>query len=652
MNNFIDELCINAIRMTSMHQINAAKSGHPGIALGAAPIIHTLYTRHLVADPNEPNFLARDRFVLSAGHGSSMLYSTLHLASYGITMDDLKKFRQLGSITPGHPEIHITPGVDASTGPLGQGVATAVGLAISTEIIGSTYNKFEYPLFTNYTYVLCGDGDLQEGVAIEALSVCGNLKLDKLIVLYDSNDIQLDGRVEDCNKTNVKMKYEAMGFNYILVENGSCVDDIDEAIKEAKKSDKPSLIEIKTIIGHGSGFAGDSSSHGSPLGKQMTAELAQNLDWKFEAFEIPDECYDYYDETFGARGYEANNRFNTLISNYVDKYGEDYEGIKTYLNKEKKVDLSKLIVDEKALSTRAISSQVFSEVSRQIQFVVGGSADLSKATRIKGSSGTFASDNKYGKNILFGVREHAMGAICNGITLYSGLVGVASTFLAFSDYMKPALRMAALMELPTVTVFSHDSLAVGEDGPTHQPIEHLAMLRTIPNFNVIRPCDAVETSAAFKWAFESQKTPSAIITTRQDLKMNPNKNCKLENGAYVIQKEKGNLDLVIIASGSEVSLAIDTANELGEKGINIRVVSMPSTYLFDKQKDSYKDSVLPKNTEIIAVEMSHPMSYYKYTKNVYGVETFGISAPASEVMNNFGFTVEKFSKYILTIIKK
>ncbi len=651
-NNFIDELCINAIRMTSMHQINAAKSGHPGIALGAAPIIHTVYTRHLNADANEPNYLGRDRFVLSAGHGSSMLYSTLHLAGFGVTMDDLKQFRQLNSKTPGHPEIHVTPGVDVSTGPLGQGIATAVGLTIGTEVAGATFNKYQTTLFNNYTYVLCGDGDLQEGVAIEALNIAGGLKLEKLIILYDSNDIQLDGRVSDCYNVNVKMKYEAMGFNYILVEDGNCVDDIDNAIIEAKKSNKPSLIEIKTIIGHGSGFAGDSTSHGSPLGKTMTAELALALDWKFQPFEIPDECYEYYDETFGARGHKANQDFNIALSDYITKYGDKHEGIMDFINGDMKIDASKFEITLDKLATRDISSKIFNEICRQTPFIVGGSADLSKATKIKGANGSFASDNRYGKNILFGVREHAMGSIANGISLFGGFVGVGSTFLAFSDYMKPAIRMASLMELPSVFVFSHDSLAVGEDGPTHQPIEQLAMLRSIPNCNVIRPCDAQETASAMKLAFENKKNPTVLITTRQALDMPENKSCKLENGAYVIQKEKGGLDVVLLASGSEVSLAIATSKLLADKGVKARVVSMPSQLLFDKQKDSYKESILPKGTLVVAVELSHPMSWYKYTPNVYGVENFGISAPASVVLEQFGFTPEKLTTYVTKLLKK
>ncbi len=652
MNSYIDDLCINAIRMTSMHQINKAKSGHPGIALGAAAIIHTLYTRHLIADPNEPNYVNRDRFVLSAGHGSSMLYSTLHISGYALTMDDLKEFRQLKSKTPGHPEIHVTPGVDVSTGPLGQGVATAVGLSIATEVAGATYNKYNYPIFDNHTYVLCGDGDLQEGVAIEALNLAGGLKLNKLIVLYDSNDIQLDGNVSDCYDVNVKMKYEAMGFNYILVEEGQSVDSIDEAIINAKKSDKPTLIEIKTVIGHGSAFAGDCSCHGSPLGNNSTNELATNLDWKFDAFQIPDEVYEYYDETFGARGYNANSDFNIRLSDYMTKYGENHEGIADFINGDRKIDISSFDYNLSKGAIRNVCSTYLTEITRQLPFIIGGSADLVKATKVKGGNGTFAKDNRYGKNVLFGVREHAMGSIANGISLYGGFVGLGSTFLAFSDYMKPALRMASLMELPTVFIYSHDSLAVGEDGPTHQPIEQLTMLRSIPNFNVIRPCDSFETAQALKIAFESKNTPTAIITTRQDLEFFENKNCKVENGAYIFKKEKGGLDVVLLASGSEVSLAVETAAKLAESNIKARIVSMPSMFFFDQQKDSYKDSVLPKNTPIIAVELGHPMPWYKYTPNVYGVENFGVSAPASKVLEEYGFTAEKLAKYVITRIKK
>ncbi len=651
MNDYIDNLCINGIRMISMNAINKAKSGHPGMVLGAAPIIHTLYTRHLVADSNNPNWINRDRFVLSAGHGSSMLYSTLHMAGYAISMDDLKQFRQLGSITPGHPESHITPGVDVTTGPLGQGLSTAVGLAIASSIVGGAYNKYSYPLFDNYTYVLCGDGDLQEGVTLEAMTIAGTLKLEKLIVLYDSNDIQLDGRVEDCHKVNTKNKFESMGWNYILVEDGNSVNDIDEAIKSAKTSESPTIIEIKTVIGYGSNLSGDCSVHGSPLGGTSTKELARFLEWNFKEFELPRECYEYYDETFGLRGSEANNKFNIDLSNYMDKYGKNYENITSFINNDFKLDLSKLDLSSvDGLATRDISSTVLSEIVRQMPFIVGGSADVSKASKIKAANGNYTFDNKYGKNILFGVREHAMGAIANGISLFGGLRGLASTFMAFSDYMKPTFRMAALMKVPSVFVFSHDSLAVGEDGATHQPIEQLTMLRSIPNFNVIRPYDTKEVSQGMQIAFTSKETPTAIITTRQKYDMVANKDCKVENGAYIIQKEKIGLDVVIVASGSEVELALKTAEALSSK-LKVRVVSMPSMFLFDKQKDSYKESILPSDKTIIAVEMGHPMPWYKYTSNVYGVEQFGVSAPAADVINHFGFTVDKFSEYVLSKVK-
>ncbi len=652
-NNYIDELCINAIRMTSMNMINKAKSGHPGIALGAATIMHTLFTRHINVDPNVPEWSNRDRFVLSAGHGSSMLYATLHLAGYNISMDDLKNFRQLNSKTPGHPESHMTAGVDATTGPLGQGVAMATGLAIANCVAGSTYNKFNYPLFDNYTYVLCGDGCLQEGVALEAMNIAGTLELSKLIVLYDSNDIQLDGKVADCHKESVKNKYEAMGFNYILVEEGQSVKHIDEAISLAKKSEKPTLIEIKTVIGYGSNLSGDCSVHGSPLGDRATKDLAKTLDWSFAEFDVPHECYEFYDETLGARGYEKNNEFNLLLSDYMKQYGDDYEGISNFINNDRTIDLS--LLETKGINnkaTRDVCASLLEDLFRQLPFAVGGSADLSKATKVRGANGNFSSDNHFGKNILFGVREHAMGSIANGISLYGGLVGFGSTFMAFADYMKPSLRMAALMEVPTVFIYSHDSLAVGEDGPTHQPIEQLTMMRSIPNFNVIRPCDAVEMAQGLKIAFESKKTPTAIITTRQNLEMIDNKGCKVENGAYIIKKEKGTLSAVVIATGSEVSLALETASLLETKGINLRVVSMPSAFLFDKQKDSYKESILPKASTVIALEMGHPMCWYKYTPNVYGVETFGVSGPYKEVLDSFGFTAEKFGKYVETICAK
>lgn len=649
MNDYIDDLCINGIRMTSMHAINKAKSGHPGIALGAAPIIHTLYTRHLVASNNEPNWINRDRFILSAGHGSSMLYSTLHMAGYALSMDDIKGFRQLGSKTPGHPEPHLTPGVDVTTGPLGQGIANGVGLAIASSIVGGAYNKYSLPLFDNYTYVLCGDGCLQEGVAIEAMTIAGTLELEKLIVLYDSNDIQLDGAVAACHKVDTKNKFESLGWNYILVEDGNSVFDIDEAIKSAKTSKKPSLIEIKTEIGFGSSMAGDSSVHGAPLGKTLTKELAANLEWTFEEFELPRQCYEFYDETFGARGYDVLNKFNIDLSDYIDKYGKDYENISNFINNSYKLDLSKInLSDVSGKATRDILSNVLTEITRQLPFVVGGSADVAKASKVKGANGNYTADNKYGKNILFGVREHAMGAIANGITCFGGLTGLASTFMAFSDYMKPTFRMAALTKLPTVFIFSHDSLAVGEDGATHQPIEQLTMMRSIPNFNVIRPYDTNEVAQGMEIAFTSKETPTAIITTRQGYNMIENKNCDVSKGAYIVKKEKGTLDAVIVATGSEVALAIETAEALSSK-FKIRVVSMPSMFLFDKQKESYKESILPSDKTIISLEMGHPMPWYKYTKNVYGVEEFGVSAPASDVMSHFGFTVKKFGDYVESI---
>lgn len=647
MNSITDNLCVNTIRFLSVDSINKAKSGHPGICLGAAPIIHTLFTRHLVIDPENPTWFNRDRFILSAGHGSAMLYSTLHLAGYDISLNDLKEFRQLNSKTPGHPEVFHTPGVEVTTGPLGQGIAMGVGMAIAEKHLAAKFNKKDNQIIKHYTYVLCGDGCLQEGVAQEAISLAGTLGLDKLIILYDSNDIQLDGEVSLCNKEDVKGKFEAMGFDYFRVEDGNDVADIDNAICEAKKTDKPAIIEIKTIIGYGSINAGDCSCHGAPLGESNTNELRTSLDWNYDVFEVPTEAYQFYNQHVILRGDNANTRWNKLLSDYQDEYPGDYIELDKLINNEYTFDSSVMPKFEVGFSdaTRNISGHCIAHLSSQVPTFMGGCADLVKTTMTRGANGNFQPDNLTGRNICYGVREHAMGAIVNGLTLH-GMRGFGGGFLVFSDYMKPAIRLAALMKIPSLFVFSHNSPLVGEDGPTHQPIEQLTMLRSIPNCNVIVPCDANETVYAFNLAYETTSNPIVITTTRQKVPTLANTSEEgFRRGAYIVYKENGKLDGVIVAAGAEVSLAVDVAKKLEKESVYVRVVSMPSMFLFDQQSKEYKEQIIPSNVKNMALEMAHSMPWYKYSKNVYGVDRFGLSAPAAAVTKELKFACEDVYNY-------
>ena len=647
MNSVSDNLCVNAIRFLSVDAINKAKSGHPGICLGAAPIIHTLFTRHLVVDPENPTWFNRDRFILSAGHGSAMLYSTLHLAGYDISIDDLKQFRQFGSKTPGHPEVFHTPGVEATTGPLGQGIAMAVGMAIAEKHLAARYNKKNNRIINHYTYVLCGDGCLQEGVAQEAMSLAGKLQLEKLIILYDSNDIQLDGEVSMANAEDTKAKVEAMGWDHFFVEDGNDINAIDLAIAEAKKSDKPALVEIKTVIGYGSTNAGDCSVHGAPLGEANTKELRTFLEWNYEEFVVPAEAYQFYNQHVILRGDNANTKWNRLLSDYQDEYPDSFIELDKFLNNEYEFDSSTMPVYEEGFTeaTRNITSHCIANISNQLPYFMGGCADLVKTTMARGANGNFDDENPTGRNICYGVREHAMGAVVNGLTLH-GMRGFGGGFLVFSDYMKPAIRLAALMQIPSLFIFSHNSPLVGEDGPTHQPIEHLTMMRSIPNCNVMVPCDANETVYAFNVSQELQKTPSVITTTRQKVPTLANTSEEgFKKGAYVIYHEEGKLDGVIIACGAEVALAIDVAKKLKAEGENVRVVSMPSMFLFDKQSKEYKDQIIPKGVKSMALEMAASMPWYKYSQNVYGVDQFGLSAPASVVLKELKFTTTDVYNY-------
>ena len=634
MNNTIDQISVDNIRQICLEMIDKAKSGHPGMALGSAPLLHTLYTKVLNVSPKNPNWVNRDRFILSSGHASSLLYTILHLSKFNLSMQDLKDFRQLGSITPGHPENYITDGVDASTGPLGQGLAYAVGIALAEAYM---HNKFP-ELIDHYTYTLCGDGDIQEGIFYEVLSLAGVLNLNKLIVFYDSNDIQLDGRVDKCYDMDIKKLVEATHWNYIKIEDGNDMDAILKATKKAKKSNKPTLIEVKTIIGYGCKMQGTNKVHGAPIPHEETLELREKLGGS--AFVLPQDVYDYYKKNVYDRGNRAYNKWAKIPQNDL---------FKQFLKNEHKVDFSKIPTFDgsEPMATRNASGMVLKEISKQDPFFIGGAADIASSTKAIVEGGEFNKDNRAGRNILFGVRENAMGSIANAITMY-GLKSFASTFFAFSDYMKPSLRLAAISHLPTLFIFSHDSIAVGEDGPTHQPVDQLSMCRSIPNTYVIRPCDANETRLAYEFAYNQTEIPSIIVLTRQSVPLVAPAKVDLNKGAYILSKEDKKLDGILIASGSEVKLAMDAKELLKEKGYDVRVVSMPCFKLFDQQSEEYKESILPKFVaRKLAIEMGEANHYFKYVGtfgHIFLIDKFGVSGKASDVIKHFKFTADNIVK--------
>lgn len=647
----IDKLSISAIRATCIDTVNKAKSGHPGMALGSAPILYTLWTKHLVANPKEPMWFNRDRFVLSAGHASSLLYTMLHLSGYEVSLDDLKSFRQLGSLTPGHPEFKHTKGVDATSGPLGQGIAQAVGMAMAERAVAKQYPEGK-KLCDHYTYVLCGDGCLQEGLSQEAISLAGHHKLNKLILFYDSNAITLDGGLDLSFSENVKMRFKASEWNVLEVNDGNDIDAIDEAISKAKQSkSKPTLIIVHTIIGYGSEKQGTCKVHGNPLGEEDGAKAKKFYGYDYPAFEVPAEVYDEFKKTFAKRGEEAYKAYQKELEAYKAKHAGAYKkfekavngDVSSYFKGEPKFDPSNND------STRVSSGKALNELYNKVPFLMGGSADVAGSVMTKITDGiNFTPKTPKGRNINWGIREFEMAAAQNGMLLHGGLKTYVGAFLVFVDYMKAAVRMAALSKLPGIYLLSHDSLAVGEDGPTHQPIEQLAMLRSIPNVNVIRPCDARETYAAWKVALESKETPTALILSRQNLPLLASKYKEVEKGAYIISKEAKRLDVTIVATGSEVSLAIEAQKELLARGVDVRVVSMPSTYLFDKQAKEYRDEVIGiSKDKVFAVEMLSPFGWYKYADHVMGIDTFGTSAPAKDAIKAYDFTSEHLVKFVL-----
>ncbi|MDD4387877.1 MAG: transketolase [Bacilli bacterium] len=653
----MEKKAIATLRVLAVEQIDKAQSGHPGIALGAAPIIYTLYAKVMNIFPGNDNWINRDRFVLAAGHGSALLYSILHLTGFGIMISDLKKFRQYESITPGHPEYRITPGVDTTSGPLGQGIPIGVGMAMAEEYLRKRFNKPLLPLVDHYTFVLCGDGDLQEGVTQEAMSLAGHLRLSRLIVLYDSNDIQLDGTVKDVNTENVAGKYQAMGWNYLYVSDGEDVNTIENAILQSKMSDKPTIIEVKTVIGYGSSMAASHKAHGSPLPHEDVLKMRKALGG--DSFEVSGEIYDYYHRLINERNQANYQKWHQTRAVYQKEYPEEFMLFEKTIKDEYEIDFQSLIslVAEASKATREYGGTLINAIGKIHYGLFGGSADLSSSTKVKGVDGDFCVENRLGRNIYFGVREHAMAAIANGLALHS-LRPVCSTFFVFSDYMKPAIRMGALMGLPVIYVFTHDSIAVGEDGPTHQPIEQLTMLRSIPNLITIRPADGYETLYAVKTAIETKSTSTAMVLTRQNIPniTNLKAAAALNKGAYVLAYEKNKIDGILIASGSELHLALQAKSVLFKKDYDVRVVSMPSLELFEKQNEDYKNKVLPLKIKVrVAIEMSEGAHLYRYIGpegKLININKFGLSAPGGQAISAYGFTVENIVNTFIQITNK
>ena len=643
------EKSINALRFLGLDMINKANSGHPGIVLGAAGTVYELFTKHLNANPENPNWFNRDRFFLAAGHGSALLYATLHLSGYNLSIEELKDFRQLGSITPGHPEFGHTPGVDSTTGPLGQGIAMSVGNALAESYLSATFNKEDIDVIDHYTYVLCGDGDLQEGITMEAMALAGRLKLSKLIVLFDSNDIQLDGPTHLATNENIQAKVQSMNWNYQIVKEPNDLNSLSKAIEAAKNSDKPSFIEVKSIIGFGSKNAGTSKTHGSPIGSEETANMRKSLGYDYEEFVVPEEAYEDFKNTFKSRGQKLNKIWEDNLKKYQEKYPNDYKELSLIMSNDIDLDFDKLIPQEKGVNeaTRVTIGKLINTLSPHSKALIGGSADLTSSTKVKGINGDFDFDNRTGRNINFGVREHAMAGIINGMILHN-LKAFSGGFFIFSDYMKPAIRIASLMDIPATYIFTHDSVAVGEDGPTHEPIEQLTMYRAMPNINVFRPANANEVRHAFRYALEAKKTPNIIALTRQNIKVDYSVNYNtFKKGAYTVYGDK-DFEAILLATGSEVELAIETAELLKqENNINLRVVSMPSRELFIKQSRDYRTEILPEDKLIIAVEMGSTLGWYEFADIVYGIDEFGRSGKGEEVQEYFGFTKEKLAKFYL-----
>lgn len=656
-----DQLGVNTIRTLSIEAVQKANSGHPGLPMGAAPMAYALWTKHLKVNPKTSrNWVDRDRFILSAGHGSAMLYSLLHLAGYGVTIDDLKSFRQWGSKTPGHPEVHHTDGVEATTGPLGQGIAMAVGMAMAEAHTAATYNRDSFPVIDHYTYALCGDGDLMEGVSQEASSMAGHMKLGKLIVLYDSNDISLDGPTSKAFTENVGARYESYGWQHILVKNGNDLEEISKAIEAAKaESDKPTLIEVKTVIGYGAPKEGTSSVHGAPIGADGITAAKAVYGWEYPDFTVPEEVAARFKETMIEEGEKAENQWNKMFANYSKDHPELAKQFKQAFADELPENWdSELPTYEigSSAASRVTSKETIQAISKTVPGFWGGSADLSASNNTMVTAEKDFEPGQYeGRNIWFGVREFAMAAAMNGIQLHGGSRVYGGTFFVFTDYLRPAVRLAAIQNTPVTYVLTHDSVAVGEDGPTHEPVEQLASIRCMPGVQVIRPADGNETVAAWKIAMTTKDAPTVLVLSRQNLPViegtKEHAGEFVQKGAYVISKQNGEKpEGILIATGSEVNLAIEAQKALAEQGKDVSVVSMPSFDLFEKQTAEYKEAVLPKDiTKRVAIEAASPFGWERYvgtTGTTVTIDHFGASAPGDLVLKEFGFTVDNVvSKY-------
>lgn len=657
----VENLTVNSIRILSAEGVQKANSGHPGLPLGAAPMAYTLWAKQMKHNPKNSKWIDRDRFILSAGHGSMLLYSLLHLFGYGLTIDDLMNFRQLGSKTPGHPEYGHTNGVETTTGPLGQGLATGVGMAIAESHLAEKFNRPNFKIVDHYTYVLSGDGDMMEGITSEAASLAGTLALDKLIVLYDSNKISIEGNTSIAFRENVEARYKAYGWQVLVVEDGNDITSINNAIKLAKEDhERPSIIVIKTQIGYGSPKQGTAGVHGEPLGAENIKKTKEFLKWQYEGeFHVPEEVRAHMNSLI-EEGEEKEEEWNSIFANYCNKYPELAKEWEVWHSDKLPVEL---LNDEDfwkfsgIMATRASSGEVINRLAKLVPNLIGGSADLapSNKTYMK-DKGDFSAEDRSGANLHFGVREHAMAAIGNGIAVHGGLRTFVATFFVFSDYMKGAMRLSSLMKLPVTYVLTHDSIGVGEDGPTHQPIEQLAALRSMPNMNVFRPADSNETASAWYSAITRQDGPTTLVLTRQNLPLYEESKKGALKGAYILKdSEKAVPDIILMSTGSEVELIYEAAKVLKDRGIDARVVSMPSFEVFEAQSSEYKESVLPKSVrKRLAVEAASSFGWHKYVGfdgDIISIDHFGESAPAEQLFEKFGFTVENVVTKAMTILK-
>lgn len=658
----IDQVAVNTLRFLSIDEVEKAKSGHPGFPLGTAPLMYTVWDRFMNYNPKDPNWFNRDRFILSPGHGSALYYAMLHLAGYDVSIEQLKNFRQWGSITPGHPEYGVTPGVDASTGPLGHGFAMGVGFAIAETMLAAKYNKPGFEVVNHYIYGLTSDGDQMEGVASEAASLAGTLGLGKLIYLYDDNHITIEGDTEIAFREDVGKRFEAYGWQVLRVADSEDIDALENAIKEAKAdTEHPSLIIVRTHIGYGSPKQDNASCHGEPLGAEGVAKTKEAADWPVgQSFYVPVTVRKHFDDKLAACA-EKQAAWEALLADYKVVYPELGKELEERIKGDVLVsrsDLEAVFNDIEGISTREAGGEVLQKLSMQLPQLVGGSADLGPSNKtVMKTCGYYSKDDRTGRNIHFGVREHAMGKALNGIALHGGFIPFGGTFLVFADFMRPAVRMAALMGLRSIFVFTHDSIAVGEDGPTHQPVEHAMSLRVIPNLCVIRPADALETAMAWQTACLNQHKPTALLLSRQKLPVLHKYAAVIHDnagkGAYVLDAGQGEAKAVIIATGSEVHLALEAQAKLAEEGISVSVVSMPSWDMFEMQNEEYKKSVLPEGLPKVAVEAGVTLGWSCYTgseDNVIGINKFGASAPGGTVMKEYGFTAENVAAKVKSLL--